>query len=165
MSVFVTKGDKPLTETQLHKRTQAYIKRDMPAWVRERAVRTGDTDLLNAYMAEVEQDTDLNRGINEWNIILWAYVDALAVLAKPTPDVPATITVTMTVTSDAGETVEESEVENPVLLEFASAQADAQSTVDAAPQGVKDYYDENIAPKPEPEPDLLGELDGLPVEG
>jgi hypothetical protein len=64
--IFVTKGDAPLTEAQIHRTTQAYIERDWPAWQRERAMRTND-EALNTYMDGVSADTDANRELNTFN--------------------------------------------------------------------------------------------------
>ena len=79
--IFVTQGDKPITDSQLQKRTQAYIERDWPQWKRERAMRTDPTD-LNAYMDQVATDTDTNRANNTFNQQLAAYRVAVARLAQ-----------------------------------------------------------------------------------
>jgi len=64
--IFVQKGDAPITEAQLHNRTQAYIERDWPAWKRERAIRTSDP-ALSDFMDTVVADTDTNRANNVFN--------------------------------------------------------------------------------------------------
>lgn len=79
--IFVTQGDKPITDSQLQKRTQAYIERDWPQWKRERAMRTDATD-LNAYMDQVASDTDTNRANNTFNQQLADYRVAVARLAQ-----------------------------------------------------------------------------------
>ena len=79
--IFVTQGDKPITDSQLQKRTQAHIERDWPQWKRERAMRTDATD-LNAYMDQVASDTDTNRANNTFNQQLAAYRVATARLAQ-----------------------------------------------------------------------------------
>ncbi len=79
--IFVTQGDKPITNSQLQKRTQAYIERDWPQWKRERAMRTDPTD-LNAYMDQVATDTDTNRANNTFNQQLADYRVATARLAQ-----------------------------------------------------------------------------------
>jgi hypothetical protein len=79
--IFVTQGDKPITDSQLQKRTQAYIERDWPQWKRERAMRTDATD-LNAYMDQVAADTDTNRANNTFNQQLADYRVAVARLAE-----------------------------------------------------------------------------------
>lgn len=81
MTVFVTKGDKPITDAQLQRRTQALIERDWPQWKRERAVRTDPAD-LNAYMDTVATDTDVNRANNLFNQQLAAYKQAVTRLAQ-----------------------------------------------------------------------------------
>jgi hypothetical protein len=79
--IFVTQGDKPITDSQLQKRTQAYIERDWPQWKRERAMRTDATD-LNTYMDQVAIDTDTNRANNTFNQQLAEYRKATARLAQ-----------------------------------------------------------------------------------
>ena len=79
--IFVTQGDKPITDSQLQKRTQAYIERDWPQWKRERAMRTDATD-LNTYMDQVAIDTDTNRANNTFNWQLAEYRKATARLAQ-----------------------------------------------------------------------------------
>ena len=81
MTVFIRKGDSPLTEKQIEKRTQAYIDRDWSQWKRERSIRKQD-GLFNAYMDQVEIDTDVNRENNEFNHQLAAYTRAVARLEQ-----------------------------------------------------------------------------------
>lgn len=81
MAVFIQKGDAPLTDRQLHKRTQAIIDRDWPEWKRERSIRAED-GLFNTYMAQVQIDTDENRARNDFNRKLDAYRRATARLAR-----------------------------------------------------------------------------------
>lgn len=81
MTIFVTKGDKPITDAQLQRRTQALIERDWPQWKRERAVRT-DPSELNSYMDAVAADTDVNRANNLFNVQLEAFNAATARLAQ-----------------------------------------------------------------------------------
>lgn len=91
MTVFVNKGDAPLTNDQLADRTQAIIDRDWPAWKRERATRLGDDasldagenlTALNTYMAQVAEDTDVNRANNLFNQQLVDYRAAVARLEQ-----------------------------------------------------------------------------------
>lgn len=70
--IFINKGDAPMTDAQLSKRTQAYINRDWPEWKRERSIRSNDGE-FNAYMVQVETDTDTNRANNTFNAQLVAY--------------------------------------------------------------------------------------------
>jgi hypothetical protein len=81
MTVFVNKGDAPLTDAQLAKRTQAYINRDWPSWKRERSIRKNDGE-FNAYMDQVSLDTDTNRANNTFNQQLADYRTAVARLAQ-----------------------------------------------------------------------------------
>ena len=79
--IFVEKGAAPLTEAQLHNRTQAYIDRDWPTWKRERSIRLGDGE-FTAHMAQVQIDTDANRANNTFNADIVAYKNAVARLAQ-----------------------------------------------------------------------------------
>lgn len=79
--IFIKQGDKPLTESQLQKRTQAYIDNNYPEWARERAIRSGDA-LFTDYMAQVVLDTDINRANNLFNQQLVDYSQAVVRLAQ-----------------------------------------------------------------------------------
>lgn len=76
MTVFIAKGDAPMTDTQIHKRTQAYINLDWPDWERERSIRLNDGQ-FNTYMETVTADTDINRANNLFNQQIVAYVAAV----------------------------------------------------------------------------------------
>lgn len=76
MTLFINKGDAPLTDSQLERRTQAYIDRDWPRWQRERSIRKQDGQ-FNAYMDQVEVDTDVNRENNTFNGQLKEYTRAV----------------------------------------------------------------------------------------
>jgi len=79
--IFINKGDAPMTDAQLNKRTQKYINRDWPEWKRERSIRIGDGE-FNAYMETVAADTDTNRDNNTFNAQLVAYRTASNRLAQ-----------------------------------------------------------------------------------
>jgi hypothetical protein len=81
--IFVKKGDVPLTEGQLLKRTQAYVNNTFTDWQRERSIRK-DNPAFETYMAEVESDTDVNRANNFFNIQLAAYKKAKQRLSQHT---------------------------------------------------------------------------------
>jgi len=81
MTIFVTKGDSPLTEAQLQKRTQRNIDRDWPEWKRERSIRLSDGE-FHAYMETVSTNTDTNRANNTFNWQLSEYRKATARLAR-----------------------------------------------------------------------------------
>ena len=81
MTVFVTKGDAPLSDEQISSRNQAYINRDWPEWKRERSIRMAD-NAFNVYMATVATDTDTNRANNTFNWQLVEYRKAIARLAQ-----------------------------------------------------------------------------------
>lgn len=79
--IFVNKGDTPVLESQIHKKTQRIINCDWPEWKRERSIRLND-DEFNAYMNDIESDTDTNRQNNIFNQQLLAYTQAVARLAQ-----------------------------------------------------------------------------------
>ena len=81
MTIFVIQGETPLTESQLHNRTQAYIERDWPSWKRERSMRRDDGE-LDTYLDTVSENTDTNRTVNVFNTQLVAYNGAVIRLAK-----------------------------------------------------------------------------------
>lgn len=79
--IFVNKGDKPLSATQLEKRAQKYITRAFSPQAREESIRKGD-DLFNNFMAEFSQDHEVNVENNTFNHQLVAYKNAVARLEK-----------------------------------------------------------------------------------
>ena len=81
MTVFVNKGDAPISASDLDEGTQRHINLDWPAWKRERAMRT-DPTALNAYMDQNALDTDTNRANNLFNTQLADYRKATARLAQ-----------------------------------------------------------------------------------
>jgi len=81
MTVFVTKGDAPISASDLDEGTQRHINLDWPAWKRERAMRT-DPTVLNTYMDQNALDTDTNRANNLFNQKLADYRKATARLAQ-----------------------------------------------------------------------------------
>jgi hypothetical protein len=81
MILFITKGDAPLTDAQLHWRTQRMIALDWPAWKRERGLRKND-DAYKAFFQSVESDTDANRVNNVFNRRLAAFLNATGRLAR-----------------------------------------------------------------------------------
>ena len=91
MTVFINKGDAPISAADLDEGTQRHIDVDWPAWKRERAVRMKEDaslkvgariSALNAYMVQVAADTDTNRANNLFNEQLAAYRKATARLAQ-----------------------------------------------------------------------------------
>ena len=79
--IFVNKGDKPLTATQLEKRAQKYITRAFSSQAREESIRKDD-DLFNDFMTEFSQDHSVNVENNTFNHQLVAYKNAVARLEK-----------------------------------------------------------------------------------
>jgi hypothetical protein len=79
--IFVNKGDKPLTATQLEKRAQKYISRAFSPQAREESIRKED-GLFNSFMAEFSQDHSVNVENNTFNHQLVAYKNAVARLEK-----------------------------------------------------------------------------------
>ena len=156
--IFVTQGDKPITDSQLQKRTQAYTERDWPQWKRERAMRTDATD-LNAYMDQVASDTDTNRANNTFNQQLAAYRVAVARLAQyivadgreqvremqptgeqvfneETMEMEDVMHEVITVTAIEPVEPTEETIENPLITTDVAERTAAQATVDATPVAV-----------------------------
>jgi hypothetical protein len=79
--IFVNKGDKPLSATQLEKRAQKYITRAFSSQAREESIRKED-GLFNSFMAEFSQDHSVNVENNTFNHQLVAYKNAVARLEK-----------------------------------------------------------------------------------
>ncbi len=81
MTVFVAKGDAPLTNAQLEKRSQRYIAKDWPPQARERSIRKAD-GLFDAFMATFSANHDVNKQNNTFNQQLADYRIAVARLAQ-----------------------------------------------------------------------------------
>ena len=81
MTVFVTKGDLPLTPAQLEKRTQKHIKRAWPDQAREKSIRLSD-GAFDAFMTSFSADHDVNIANNTFNWQLDEYRKATARLAQ-----------------------------------------------------------------------------------
>ena len=79
--IFVNKGDKPLSATQLEKRAQKYITRAFSPQAREESIRKED-GLFNEFMAQFSQDHSVNVENNTYNHQLVAYNNAVARLEK-----------------------------------------------------------------------------------
>jgi len=91
MTVFVKKGDAPLTEHQIEARTQEYIDTKWVPWRQQRALRNDPLappapgwtlDDYNAFLRKIRADTDTNRANNTFNQQLWDYRAAVARLAQ-----------------------------------------------------------------------------------
>ena len=162
MTVFINRGDMPMTDAQVNKRTQSIIDRDWPGWKRERAMRTDPTD-LNAYMDAWSLDADENRAINTFNRHLVSFraatrrldqyvladgraeevftgedgVEYTVPAIKPLPaDVEQT-----TVDEDGVETTVM--VKNPLIVMDENERKAANAIVGATPNSVKAFADEN----------------------
>jgi len=79
--IFVTQGQAPLSQEQLHNRTQSYIDRDWPVWKRERSMRKADGE-FSAYVDGISADNKANVAANLFNTQSVAYAAAVARLAK-----------------------------------------------------------------------------------
>ena len=75
MTIFVNKGEAPLTDAQLEKRSQRYIARDWPVQAREKSIRLGDGS-FDAFMATHSVNHDINIANNLFNTQLAAYREA-----------------------------------------------------------------------------------------
>ena len=81
MTIFVTKGDAPLTDAQLEKRAQAHIAKDWTPQSREKSIRTKD-GAFDAFMATFSSNHDNNIANNTFNWQLQEYRKATARLAQ-----------------------------------------------------------------------------------
>ena len=81
MTVFVTKGDMPLTSVQLERRAQTYIKRRWSSQAREESIRKSD-GLFTAFMDGFSSNHATNVTNNTFNWQLAAYRTATARLAQ-----------------------------------------------------------------------------------
>lgn len=169
MTIFVNKGDMPLTPEQLEKRAQKYIKRDWPDQAREKSIRLSD-GAFDAFMVTFSANHDVNVANNTFNWKLADYRKAIARLAKyrladgrpevyedqPTGEyddegneVMASVLV-QTAIDPLEATVEQTTydeegnattetVDNPLIVADDAERAAAQAVVDATPQEVKDF--------------------------
>ena len=81
MTVFVTKGDMPLTSVQLERRAQTYIKRSWSSQAREHSIRKAD-GLFTAFMDTFSSNHATNVANNTFNWQLQEYGTAVARLAQ-----------------------------------------------------------------------------------
>ena len=81
MTVFVNKGDLPLTPAQLEKRAQKWISRSWTAQAREKSIRLAD-GAFDAFMTSFSADHDVNLANNTFNWQLLEYRKATARLAR-----------------------------------------------------------------------------------
>jgi hypothetical protein len=166
MSIFVTKGDAPLSPAQLQKRSQKYIKRTWPDADREQSIRIND-GLFTAFMSGFSEAHTVNTANNTFNWQLAEYGTAVARLAQyvladgrpeytvETPtgtyddegvevmDVytvaaiePLDATVEVTTYDDEGVATTET-VANPLIVADDAERAAAQAVVDGTPEEVK----------------------------
>ena len=168
MTVFVNKGNPPLTPVQLEKRAQTYIRRSWPEQAREKSIRTAD-GAFDAFMATFSADHDINIANNTFNWQLAEYRKATARLEKyrladgkpeetiETPtgtfdeDGNEIMDVTVVPAIDAldaqvEETTYDEEgnattamVDNPEIVRDDAERAAARAVVDATPDEVKTY--------------------------
>jgi len=81
MTIFVTKGDLPLTASQLEKRAQKHINRSWPEQAREKSIRLAD-GAFDAFMSTFSADHDVNTANNTFNWQLQDYTKATSRLAR-----------------------------------------------------------------------------------
>ena len=81
MTVFVAKGDLPLTPAQLEKRAQKHIKRAWSDQTREKSIRLAD-GMFDAFMTSFSADHDVSLTNNTFNWQLAEYRKATARLAQ-----------------------------------------------------------------------------------
>ena len=168
MTIFVNKGDAPLTPAQLEKRSQKHIKRSWPDQAREKSIRLGD-GAFDAFMATFSANHDTNIANNTFNWQLAEYRKSTARLEKyRLADGRAEYTVetpTGTFDEDGNEIMDVTVVpaiepmpakveettydeegnatttmaDNPEIVQDDAERAAAQAVVDATPQEVIDY--------------------------
>ena len=169
MTIFVNKGDAPLTPVQLEKRSQKYIKRSWPDQAREKSIRTGD-GAFDAFMAAFSANHDINIANNTFNWQLQEYRKATARLAKyrlaegkpeetietPTgtfnedgveimdlhviPAIePLDAQVEQNIYDEEGNVAGTEMVDNPLIVVDDAERAAAQAVVDITPDEVKAY--------------------------
>ncbi len=168
MTIFVTKGDAPLTSVQLEKRAQTYIKRSWPEQNREQSIRKAD-GLFDAFMDTFSSNHVTNVANNTFNWQLAAYRTATSRLAQYVlaigraeateeqgtgeydedgNEITETV-VTVTAIAALDATVEVTTydeegnattevVENPLIVADVSERATAQAVIDATPEAVKE---------------------------
>jgi hypothetical protein len=168
MTIFVNKGDMPLTPVQLEKRAQTYIRRSWPEQAREKSIRKAD-GLFDAFMVDFFANHTVNVENNTFNWQLAEYRKATARLEKyrladgkpeqtiETPtgtfdeegneimDVtvipaiePLLAQVEQTTYDDEGNATTEM-VDNPEIVQDDAERAAAQAVVDATPDEVKAF--------------------------
>ena len=81
MTLFVTKGDAPLTDAQLEKRAQRNIAKVWPDQAREKSIRLAD-GAFDAFMSTFSTNHDVNIANNTFNWQLQEYRKATARLAQ-----------------------------------------------------------------------------------
>lgn len=81
MTIFVTKGDTPLTPVQLEKRAQKHIARSWSPQAREKSIRLAD-GAFDTFMAAFSADHDVNVTNNTFNWQLQEYRKATARLEQ-----------------------------------------------------------------------------------
>jgi len=81
MTIFVNKGDLPLTPAQLEKRAQKWISRSWNTQAREKSIRLAD-GAFDAFMTSFSADHDVNIANNTFNWQLAEYRKATARLAR-----------------------------------------------------------------------------------
>ena len=163
MTIFVTKGDLPLTAAQLEKRAQKYINRSWPEQAREKSIRLAD-GAFDAFMYTFSADHDVNTANNTFNWQIQDYTKATSrlaryVLSEGRPEVykdqptgefltesvlvqtaidPLDAQVKQTVYDDEGNVTGTTMVANPLIVADDAERDAAQAVVDATPQDVKE---------------------------
>ena len=168
MTLFVSKGDAPLTSVQLENRAQTYIRRSWPEQAREKSIRKADGE-FDAFIAAFSADHAVNTTNNTFNWQLQEYRKAVLRLEKyvladgraeqtfeePSgeyddegneilhtwiaPGVEALpATVEVTTYDDDGNATVET-VDNPLIVADDADRDAAQAVIDATPDDVKAF--------------------------
>lgn len=167
MTIFVNKGDLPLTPAQLEKRAQKHIKRVWPDQAREKSIRLADGS-FGAFMSTFSTNHDVNVANNTFNWQLSEYRKATARLAQyrladgraeqtfeePSGEYdeegneimhvwiqpaiePLEATVEQNVYDDEGNVTGTETVPNPLIVADDAEREAAQAVVDGTPEEVK----------------------------
>ena len=168
MTVFVNKGDAPLTNVQLENRAQKYITRSWPTQAREKSIRLTD-GAFDAFMSTFSTNHDVNIANNTFNWQLQEYRKATLRLERysladgraeqtfeePSGEYddegneimhtwivpaiePLPATVEVTTYDDEGNATTNT-IDNPTIVLDNEERSAAQDVIDSTPDSVKEF--------------------------
>lgn len=172
MTVFIQKGDAPMSYRQAVKRGLRHFNAEKAYWQREQGIVEGDPE-YQAWATQWVSDNEVNAANNLFNNQLHQYREAVARLARyrvaegrpelteeqetgqfdPETGEPITETVVVQTAiepveptveqpvydEETGEQTGTETVPNPLIVEDEQERAQAQTLIDATPQGVKEF--------------------------